>query len=82
MRARGVSGGGGGRTDRVAPALGDLGADRRSRAPGARARSVIRELGRAMKIRQRGSDRGGRTAAGGAAPFRVGKVTGVEAGAS
>jgi hypothetical protein len=82
MRARGVSGGRGGRTDRVAPVPGDLGADRRARASGACARSVIRELGHVMKIGQRGSDRGGRSAAGDAAPFRVGKVTGVEAGAS
>jgi hypothetical protein len=36
-RARGVSGRGGGRTDRAGPALGDLGADRRARASGTRA---------------------------------------------
>jgi hypothetical protein len=58
-RARGVSDRGGERTDRAGPAIGDLGADRWARASGARARSVIRDLGRAMKIRRRGSDRGG-----------------------
>jgi hypothetical protein len=66
----------------VALAPGDLGIDRRARASGARARSIICELGRAMKIEWRGSDPGGRMAAGGAAPLRSGKVAGVEAGAS
>jgi hypothetical protein len=33
-RSRGVSGRGGGRTDRAVPALEDLGADRRARALG------------------------------------------------
>jgi hypothetical protein len=58
-RARGVSDRGGGRTDRAGPVLGGLGADRWARASGARARSVIHDLGRAMKIGRRGSDRGG-----------------------
>jgi hypothetical protein len=40
-RARGVSGRGGGRTDRAGPAPGGLGTDRRARTSGARARSGI-----------------------------------------
>jgi hypothetical protein len=63
-RARGVNDRGGGRTDRAGPAPGGLGADRRARASGARARNVIRDLGRAMKIRRRGSDRGGANGCG------------------
>jgi hypothetical protein len=43
-------------------------------------RSVIRDLGRAMKIGWRGSYLGGQTAAGGAVPLRGGEVAGVEAG--
>jgi hypothetical protein len=50
---------GGGCTDRAGPAQGDLGAVRRAMASGARARSVIHDLRRAMKIRRKGSDRGG-----------------------
>jgi hypothetical protein len=49
-------------------------------ASGTRAQSVIRYLGRAMKIGRRGSYLGGRTATGGAVPLRCGEVTGVEAG--
>jgi hypothetical protein len=48
-----------GRTDRAGPTPGVASADRRARASGARARSGICDLGRAMKIRWRGSDRGG-----------------------
>jgi hypothetical protein len=44
--------------------------------------AVSRDLGRAMKIERRGSDREGATDAGSAAPLRSGEVTGVEAGAS
>jgi hypothetical protein len=44
--------------------------------------AVSRDLGRAMKIGRRGSDRGGRTAAGGTVPLHCGGVAGVEAGAS
>jgi hypothetical protein len=44
--------------------------------------NVIRDLNRAMKIRRRGSNRGGRMAAGGAVPLRGGGVAGVEAGVS
>jgi hypothetical protein len=40
-QAKGVSGRGGGRTNRAGLELGDLGADRRARASGARARSSI-----------------------------------------
>jgi hypothetical protein len=53
-----------------------------TRAQGARARSGIRDLGRAIKIGRGRSDRRGRTAAGGAAHLRGGEVAGVEAGAS
>jgi hypothetical protein len=50
-------------------------------AQGERVRSVICDLGRVMKIGRRGSDQGGRAAAGGAALLRGGEVTGIEAGA-
>jgi hypothetical protein len=43
-----VSDRGGERADRAGPALEGLGTDRRARASGARARSVIRDLSRAI----------------------------------
>jgi hypothetical protein len=52
----GVSDRGGGCSDRAGPAPGDTGADRRAR--GARARSGIRDLGRAIKIGRGRSDQG------------------------
>jgi hypothetical protein len=51
-------------------------------AHGVRARSDTRGLGRAIRIGRRRSDRGKKTAAGGAAPLHGGEVTGVEASAS
>jgi hypothetical protein len=49
-----VSDRGGGCTDRAGPAPGNTGADRRARASSARARIIIQDLGRAMKIERRG----------------------------
>jgi hypothetical protein len=49
------------------------------RAQGVRARSGTHDLGRAIRIRRRGSDQEGRTAAGGAAPLRGSEVAEVGA---
>jgi hypothetical protein len=54
----GVSDRWGGRTNRAGPALGNTGADRWARGAGHRARSGIRDLGRAIKIGRRGQPGG------------------------
>jgi hypothetical protein len=63
-RAWGISDRGGKRTDRAGPTPGSLGANRWARASGTCARTIIRDLGRAMKIGRRGSDRGGANGCG------------------
>jgi hypothetical protein len=75
-----VSGRGGGRTDRVGPALGNVGADRWARSARHACAKRYPRSGLCDQDRTGGSDRGGQTAAGSAAHLRGGEVAGVEAG--
>jgi hypothetical protein len=81
--ARGVSGRGGGRTDRAGPAPEDLGADRRAKGIGHVRAKRYPQSGPCDQDRTEGISPGEKqTAAGGAAPLHGGEVAGVEAGMS
>jgi hypothetical protein len=80
--ARGVSGRGGGRTDRAGLAPEDLGADRRARASGHVCVKRYPRSGSCDQDQTEGIIPGGVNGCERAAPLRGGEVTGVEAGVS
>jgi hypothetical protein len=81
--ARGVSGRGGGRTDRAGPTPEDLGADRWAKGAGRACAKRYPRFGPCDQDRTEGIRPGEKqTAAGGAAPLRGGEVARVEAGVS
>jgi hypothetical protein len=79
-RARGVSGRGGGRTDRAGPALEDMGADRRARESG---HVGMKRYPGVRAIRSRSDGRGSGGAAGGlrgSKPFDQDRWEGIRPG--